>query len=100
MMKVTVLYGHPTDAEAFEKYYSETHLPMVAKVQGILKAEVTRFLPNIDGSKPLYYRMAELHFESPDIMQETLNSPDGQEIARDLGNFATGGVNILFGISE
>ena len=23
MVKATVLYGHPTDADAFEKYYAE-----------------------------------------------------------------------------
>ena len=39
MIKVTVLYGHPADAEAFEKYYNETHTSLVAKVQGIIKSE-------------------------------------------------------------
>jgi uncharacterized protein (TIGR02118 family) len=28
MQKLTVLYGHPTDVETFEKYYSEKHLPL------------------------------------------------------------------------
>jgi len=26
MLKVTVLYGHPTSLDDFEKYYAETHL--------------------------------------------------------------------------
>ena len=27
MMKLTVLYGHPTNPEAFEEHYRKTHLP-------------------------------------------------------------------------
>lgn len=70
MLKVTVLYGHPKDTQAFEKYYSGTHLPLVTKIQGILKAEYTSFLSNPDGSPAAYYRMAELYFAGPVEMQE------------------------------
>ena len=31
MIKATVLYGHPTDSDAFEKYYAETHTPHCVK---------------------------------------------------------------------
>lgn len=100
MIKGTVLYGHPKDAGAFEQYYTETHLSLVAKTKGILKAEYTKFLPNPDGSAPAYYRMAELYFAGPAEMQQALSSPEGQAMAADLGNFATGGVTILFGAVE
>jgi uncharacterized protein (TIGR02118 family) len=62
MIKATVLYGHPDDPESFEKYYAETHLPIVAKAKGIVKSELTKFLPNDDDSAAEYYRMAELYF--------------------------------------
>jgi len=97
MIKATVLYGHPSEADVFEKYYSETHLPLVAKTQGIAKAEYTKFLPNPDGSGPAYYRMAELYFAGPTEMQQALGSPEGQAMAADLPKFATGGVTLLFG---
>lgn len=100
MIKGTVLYGHPADAAAFEKYYAETHLSLVAKTQGVMKAEYTKFLPNPDGSAPAYYRMAELYFAGPAEMQQALSSPEGQAMAADLANFATGGVTILFGNVE
>ncbi len=32
MYKVTVLYKHPTDQKAFEKYYQETHTPIALKI--------------------------------------------------------------------
>lgn len=100
MIKATVLYGHPADPDAFEKYYAESHLPLVAKTPGIRRAETTRFLPNPDGSAPAFYRMAELYFAGPAEMQQALGSPEGQAMAGDLANFATGGVTILMGAVE
>ncbi len=100
MIKATVLYGHPTDAEAFEKYYKETHIPLVLKTAGIVKTEYIKFLPNPDGSAPAHYRMAALYFNTPEEMQQVMASDDGKAMAADLANFATGGVTILFGIVE
>ena len=39
MLKATVLYGHPTDPEAFEKYYAATHTPLALKINGMVKME-------------------------------------------------------------
>lgn len=100
MIKGTVLYGHPKDIAAFEKYYSQTHLPLVAKTMGVVKAEYTKFLPNPDGSTSPFYRMAELYFSGPDEMQKALSSPEGKAMAADLSNFATGGFTIILGNVE
>lgn len=100
MIKGIVLYGHPKDVDAFEKYYAETHVSLVAKTKGVVKAEYTKFLPNPDGSASAFYRMAELYFESPAEMQQALSSPEGKAMAADLANFATGGVTIIFGSVE
>jgi uncharacterized protein (TIGR02118 family) len=97
MIKLTVLYGHPTDANAFETYYAQTHLPIASKTGGIEKTEFTKFLPNPDGTAPAHYRMVELYFSGPAEMQQSLESPEGKAMAGDLQNFATGGVTILFG---
>ena len=97
MIKVTVLYGHPTDPAAFESYYATSHLQLVGKVNGIAKAELTKFLPNPDGSPAAYYRMAELWFETPETMQGALGSAEGKATTDDLVNFATGGVKVLLG---
>ncbi|WP_369994139.1 EthD family reductase [Winogradskyella sp.] len=100
MLKLTVLYGHPKDAEAFEKYYNEKHLPLAATMEGIAKLELTKFVGTPNGQKAEYYRMAELYFSSPEQMQETMSSPEGQATTDDLSNFATGGVNVIVGITE
>lgn len=100
MQKVTVLYGHPEDPKAFEKYYSETHMPLVAKMKGVAKAELTKMHPNPDGSPPEYYRMAELYFKDAAHMQVAMGSPEGQATAADLANFATGGAKVIIGEVE
>lgn len=100
MIKATVLYGHPMDAGAFEKYYAETHLPIAAKMTGVTKMELTKFLPGPDGTKPAYYRMAELYFPGPAELQQSMSSPEGKATTADLSNFATGGVTIIVGIVE
>ncbi len=97
MIKVTVLYGHPTDSAAFENYYANNHLPIVSKMFGHEKLELTLFLNNSDGSKPDYYRMAEFWYTSLEVMQKAMSSPEGQATADDLSHYATGGVKILVG---
>ena len=43
MVKLVVLYKKPADVEAFEKHYREIHTPLVQKMPGLTKLEVTRF---------------------------------------------------------
>jgi uncharacterized protein (TIGR02118 family) len=100
MLKVTVLYGHPTSSADFEKYYAEIHLPLAAKMQGVARLELTKFVAGPDGGRPAFYRMAELYFPSQAQMQETLGSPEGQATVADLPNFATGGVTMVIGSVE
>ncbi len=100
MHKITVLYGHPENVEAFEDYYKNKHLPLVANMKGIAKLEYTKLLGTPDGKKGDFYRMAELYFSSPEQMQETMSSPEGQATSNDLSNFATGGAIVLIGTTE
>lgn len=100
MIKLTVLYGHPTDPAAFEAYYASTHMPLVGKIKEIVKAETTKFLDEADGSKAAYYRMAELWFADMNALQAGMGSEAGQATAGDIANFATGGVTLLTGAVE
>ncbi|MCB0462694.1 MAG: EthD family reductase [Flavobacteriaceae bacterium] len=100
MPKIIVLYGHPTDADAFETYYKEKHLPIVETMEGVARLELTKIFGTPDGQKGDYYRMAELYFTSMEQMQETMSSPEGQATANDLSNFATGGVTVMVGATE
>ncbi len=98
MVKLSVLYGHPTDAAAFEKYYAETHMPIAGKMQGLSKIELSKVVGAPDGGTPAFYRMADLYFDDLDHMKRVMDTPEAQATVADLGNFATGGVTVL--ISE
>lgn len=100
MIKATLLYGHPVDAAAFEKYYYETHLPISSKMANVSKVDLTKFVSDPMGGKPAYYRMADLYFPDALTMQQTMASPEGQAAVADLANFATGGVTVMIGDVE
>ncbi|MGN6388083.1 MAG: EthD family reductase [Burkholderiaceae bacterium] len=95
MTKLTVLYGHPADPAAFEKYYLGTHLPLAGKIQGIRRTEFTKVSGAADGGKPAFYRIAELWFDSPEHMQKVMSTPEAAATLADIPNFATGGVTTL-----
>src|SRR4051812_32756968 len=62
---IVVLYNYPKDTAAFEKYYSETHLPLLGKHAqeiGFARGVLEKFDRTADGKKPPYYRKAELWF--------------------------------------
>jgi uncharacterized protein (TIGR02118 family) len=92
---VTVIYNTPKDTAAFEKYYREVHLPLVTANQpeiGFVRADLTRFTRNLDGTKPAYYRQAELYFPSLDAAKKGMATPGFKKVGDDLANFASGGL--------
>ena len=94
-IKLSVQYGHPTDAEAFEKYYAETHIPLASKMSGFTNLELAKVVATPDGSPLPFYRTAEVWWDSEEDMQKTLGSPEGQATVADIANFATGGATVF-----
>jgi uncharacterized protein (TIGR02118 family) len=99
MMQVNVLYGHPTDPDAFEAYYASRHMLLAARVLGPLAQAIhtSKCMPDQNGARPAYYRIATLIFASKDKMEQALGSPEGHAVVADLDNFATGGYTLLMG---
>ena len=73
-IKLTVLYGHPTDPDAFEHYYADTHMPLVRKIQGV-RTEAAKVIATPDGSAPTHYRIFEFWFDDMQQMQQVMSSP-------------------------
>jgi uncharacterized protein (TIGR02118 family) len=94
MVKMTLLYGHPKDAAAFERYYADTSLPLAAKIKGI-RIELAKVIGTPDGSRPAFYRQADVYYESRDHMDKVMATPEAQAAVADIANFATGGVTII-----
>ena len=100
MWSVVVLYNHPENPAAFETYYAATHIPLVtkhAKEIGFTRAVLMKFPRNLDGSKPGFYRKAELWFDSEAALTRGTATPGFGAVAGDLPNFATGGFSALVG---
>ena len=95
MVKLVALYKKPTDIEAFEKHYQETHLPLAKKMQGLVKLEVSNMTGSPAG-EPKFYMMAELYFEDKNAMFAALNSDEGKAAADDIMAVAGDIIHMMF----
>jgi uncharacterized protein (TIGR02118 family) len=95
MVKLVVAYGAPEDPAAFDRYYADTHAPLAEKIPNLRRFETGKVLRTADGSPAPYYFIAELLFDSPDVLQAAMGSPEGQAAAADVANFATGGATLM-----
>lgn len=100
MVRLTVLYGHPTDPEAFQRYYREVHLPLAGKMKG-LKGWTIGLCESTDPVlPPPFYMIVGLYAESRAAMEAILASPEGQAAVADVPNFATGGATFMYDCEE
>ncbi|MDP6100094.1 MAG: EthD family reductase [Dehalococcoidia bacterium] len=79
MFKLVTLFRlkPETDVEAFERHYTEVHIPLAGKLPGLKK--YTRGLVHASANRPSpYYRMAQLYFEDYDSLRRALASPESQ----------------------
>jgi uncharacterized protein (TIGR02118 family) len=87
MHKYIALYRKPADPDAFDEAYFSSHIPLIAKTPGVLRAEVAKvrrvFVPGFLGeSEP--YLIAELYFESAATAKEAFKSPEWQVAGANL----------------
>src|SRR2546430_14964822 len=64
---VVGLYNHPKHTAAVEKYYAETHVPLVASHAheiGVTRAELIKFASDADGKPPTRCGEADLRFDA------------------------------------
>ena len=95
MAKLIALYKKPADVAAFDKYYFETHVPLAKTVAGLKRYDVSvGGVSKVGGESP-YHLAAILTFDSVADLQKGLGSPEGAATAKDLGNFAQAGVDLL-----
>jgi uncharacterized protein (TIGR02118 family) len=100
MAMIIAMYRTPTDTVAFDRYYFGPHFKLAKAVPGLKGYKVTRGpIMAMAGAQP-YYLIAVLTFDSMQSVQAALASTQGQAVAADLANFATGGVEVFFAESE
>ncbi len=95
MVRLTVLYGQPTDPEAFLDYYEHTHVPLASGLPHLVRNTWGKCLPGLDGAEPPYFLIAELVWNSAEDLGAALTSEQGAATAGDVANFATGGATMV-----
>ncbi len=95
MVAILAIYGKPKDEQTFLTYYSKTHAPLAAAIPGLQSYRHGRVWGGSD-TPPAGWYAASLTFRDRAALEAGLASPQGQKAAGDLGNFATGGVNLMF----
>ena len=71
----------------FRHHLEHKHLPLVARLPGLQRVVINHVLPAPDGRPQPYDAVAEDWFESVDVAQAALGSPEGQAIAADMPAF-------------
>ena len=95
MAQLMVLYGKPADAAAFDKHYAEVHTPLAKAIPGLRKFETSHGAIGTPRGPADQHLIAILHFDDLGALQAALGSAEGQAAAADLGNFASGGAELL-----
>ncbi len=90
--KFVVIYPMPTDVQAFEKVYSEEHVPMAVKnFKGKSKIVATKVRESFDKSAPRYYRYVEVYFPTREALESCIASKEAQDTFAHGGRISTGG---------
>src|SRR5690625_4946352 len=95
MHKLVVLYSEPEDPDAFIEYYTTKHLPLAAKLPGMLSWRYSIEISDSPDSKAPYFAIFEAEFEDAKSFRSAMSSPEGQAVAADVPNYATGGATII-----
>lgn len=92
MHRLVVLYPQPTDPAAFERHYVGTHLPLADRLPGLV---ASRYSLDVRGEGSPYFAVFEADFADADALGAAMASPEGQAVAADVPNYATGGAVVI-----
>ena len=99
MAKLIVVYRIPRGPAEFDRYYAQVHTPLVKKIPGLRRLEVTRLTGAPSGASDLYL-IAELYFDNAAAREAALTSNEGKAAEADLPKFAEGIVSAYFGVGR
>lgn len=94
MVKFSILFRKPADAEAFEQRYNE-FLALVERMPDIQRRQVNTIFGSPLGESP-YFRILEVYFTDSAAMNAALRTEAGQEAGGDLLKFGRGAFEMFF----
>jgi len=89
MYQLIALFRQPSDVEAFDRAYTQEHLPLARKIPGVIAIDVSRFTPGKDGPAA-YHQMSVLTFADRDSFKVAMKSPENAAAGANLNAFAAG----------
>lgn len=95
MAQVVVMYKTPKDTAAFDKHYSEIHIPLAKKIPGLRKYEVSKGPVGTPAGPSGFHLIATLHFDDVAAVKAGFGSPEGKAAGADVAKFATGGADMI-----
>lgn len=96
MHKLMALYKIPANETAFFAHYNSVHLPLVEKIPGLVKTEVTRIDRTLMGEEGNFL-LAELYFADPDSFKTAMKSDENAAVGADAVAFAPGILTVMTG---
>jgi hypothetical protein len=93
--KITFIYDHPQDPDAFEAGYPD-QLALAAKLPRIVRLESSTVWPKEDGTPTPAYRLLDLYFTGYDTASAAVATVEAGAFFPSVIELATGGVRIVF----
>ena len=88
MARMVVIYKKPADAAAFERHYFETHIPLVKKIPGFRKYEISQGPVAALAGPTDVHLVATVYFDDFEAMKKGFASPEGQAAGADRRTYA------------
>jgi uncharacterized protein (TIGR02118 family) len=99
MIKLVALFKRPEDPTAFDEHYKDVHAPLMRKVPGLLRMEVTRNTQAFRG-EPEYFLVAEMYFQDKETFDAAMASEENRAAGKDLMSFARDYVTMFYGETD
>jgi uncharacterized protein (TIGR02118 family) len=104
MITLTALYKRPEDTALFDEHYNNVHTPLVKKVPGLRKMEVTHFSKMLTPANALIseppYMQCTMYFDNMDSFKSAMSSDENKTAGKDLMSFAGPLVSMSIGSVE
>jgi uncharacterized protein (TIGR02118 family) len=104
MVTLTALFKKPDDPASFDDHYEHVHAPLMAKVPGLKKMEVTRFskmltpVNSVIAEQP--YLQCTMYFDDMDAFKAAMATDENKAAGKDLMSFAGPLVSMFIGTQE
>lgn len=73
----------PGEEDAFERHYTEVHLPLAATIPGVRKVVATRTPDALGGGESALHRITELWFDDRAALEAAEATPEGRATVED-----------------